>query len=458
MTQPIITWFNLNKSSEQFNKYSIKQETTYVITPDLFYIDDYKDNVIVFSPLLFRVYYIPKQFVSNTNPLSFHNNNIDELIKANILIPKEVTPTLYPSKPDCSKFNPNIRLLLTTACNLNCVYCYAEANRSTNTNVIIEKLNIFLDSVPTDINSLNIEFHGGEPTVAFIQMRKAHELISQKFPNSTFMIQTNGVFSEEILDWLTNNKVTINFSIDGTEDIHNAQRPAINKRTNSFKELHTNINKAQQKETGTACIVTITEYNLNKMKDIYYYLKENKFKYIKFNPLLKEGRALNSDEDTTTPPDLDVFAKNLAEISLSAFQDKIIIDSDMLPNVHTRQPSFARCGAVCNQTTICPDGEIIACSDAVYLTPDNKDNPFYFATITDSNIEYNKQHEIQLRNSTADNYPLCENCFLRWHCAGGCKIENYLENKDIMVPNIKSCIAKQTFIKEYFRNIGEKIL
>ena len=26
MTQPIITWFNLNKSSEQFNKYSIKKE------------------------------------------------------------------------------------------------------------------------------------------------------------------------------------------------------------------------------------------------------------------------------------------------------------------------------------------------------------------------------------------------------------------------------------------------
>lgn len=457
MTQPIITWFNLNKSSEQFSKYSIKQENTYVITPELFYIDDFKDKAIVFAPLLFRVYYIPKQFISNTNPLSFHKDNIDDLIKANILIPKEVVTTLYPSKPDYKKFNPNIRLLLTTACNLNCVYCYANANKI-NSYLDIEKLKLLLDSIPSHIDSLNIEFHGGEPTVAFNQMREAHQHISQRFPKSTFMIQTNGVFNKGILKWLLDNNITINFSIDGTEDIHNKQRPAINKNINSFKTLIKNAHKAQNSKTGTACIVTVTTNNLNEMKNIFDFLKTNNFKYIKFNPLFKEGKALTNINETTTAPDLNIFAKNLAEISLEAFQKKIMIDSDMLPNIHTRQPSFARCSAVCNQMTICPSGDIISCADALYLTIDKTANPFYFASIKENSIEYNEQHKKQLNNSTVDNYPLCEHCFLKWHCSGGCKVENYLENKDIMLPKIASCEAKQTFIKEYFKKIAEKIL
>ena len=457
MTQPIISWFNLNKSSEQFNKYSIKKETTYVITPELFYIDDFKDKTIIFAPLLFRVYYIPKQFISSTNPLSFNKDNIDELIKANILIPKEIINTLYPSKPDCSKFNPNIRLLLTTACNLNCVYCYANANKI-NSYLDIEKLHPLLDSIPSHIDSLNIEFHGGEPTVAFNQMREAHHLISQRFPKSTFMIQTNGVFNKGILKWLLDNNVTINFSIDGYEEIHNKQRPAINKNINSFKTLINNAHKAQNYKTGTACIVTVTSSNLDKMRNIFDFLKTNNFKYIKFNPLFKEGRALNDISETTTAPDLNIFAKNLAEISIEAYQKKIMIDSDLLPSIHARQPSYARCGAVCNQMTICPNGDVLACADALYLTTDKTDNPFYFASLTDTSIEYNQQHKTQLNNSTADNSPLCQPCFLKWHCAGGCKVENYLENNNIMSPNVNSCNAKQTFLKEYFTKIGQLIL
>jgi uncharacterized protein len=395
--------------------------------------------------------------IAGTAPLSFHKDNVDELIKANILIPKEIINSLYPSKPDCSNFNPNIRLLMTTACNLNCVYCYANANKI-NSYLEIKKLLPILNSIPSHIDSLNIEFHGGEPTVAFNQMREAHELIKQRFPKSTFMIQTNGVFNKGILKWLLDNNITINFSIDGTEDIHNKQRPAINKNINSFKTLIKNAHKAQNHKTGTACIVTVTANNLNKMKSIFDFLKTNNFKYIKFNPLFKEGRALADLNKTTTAPDLNVFAANLAEISLEAFQRKIMIDSDLLPNIHTRQPSFARCSAICNQMTICPNGDIISCADALYLTTDKNDNPFYFAKIEETNIEYNEQHKRQLYNSTADNYPLCENCLLKWHCAGGCKVENFLANKDIMSPDTQSCEAKKIFIREYFKAIGNKIL
>jgi len=456
MTQPI-TWFNLNKNSEKYAKYAVKRNITYVFTPEMFYIDTINDYHIIFSPLIYRTYYIPNIYITNTAPLTFNKEYLDELIKANILIPKEISNTLYPIKPDCSKFNPNIRLLLTTACNLNCVYCYADANKSSNY-ISIEKLQSFLSSVPKNIKGLKIEFHGGEPTVAFKQMKRAHQLITQKFPESTFMIQTNGVFDTKTMDWLINNKITINFSIDGTEEIHNAQRPAINKKTNSYNELVSNVKKAQQHETGIACIVTITKYNLQKMKEIYNFLQTLHFKYIKFNPLLEEGRALLDKQESTTAPDLKVFAIQLADISLEAFQNKIMIDSDLLPNIHTRNPSYARCGAVCNQSTLCPDGEIIACSDAIYLTPDKKDNPFFFASLTETNIEYNQQHKTQLNNSTVDNYPLCQQCFLKWHCAGGCKVENYLANKDIMIPDLKSCEAKKVFLSEYFKKIGEKIL
>ncbi len=456
MNKKPITWFNLNKSSEKYSKYSEKKETTYVITPDLFVIDTSDNFIIVFSPLLARVYYIPKKFITEINPLSFNKDNIDELIKANILLPKKIAASLAPTKPDCKTFNPNIRLLMTTSCNLNCVYCYADANKTTQL-LDISKLETLLNAVPEGTKSLNIEFHGGEPTIAFNKMKEAYRLIISKFPDSTFMIQTNGVFKANVMDWLIEHNITINFSIDGTEKTHNKQRPAINSQTNSFKILINNIKEAQANNTGKACIVTITNYNLDMMHEIYLFLKDNGFKYIKFNPLLEEGRAKKYDNAETTPPNLQEFAKNMASIMLEAFQNKIMIDSDLLPNIHVRQPSYSRCGAVCGQMTLCPNGDIIACADAYYLTEDKKDNPFFFAEVKDS-ISYNKEHLATLNKTTMDNYPVCNDCFLKWHCAGGCKIENYLANKDILKPDNNSCAAKKTLIKEYFKQIGKEIL
>ncbi len=456
MTQSII-WFNLNKYSEQFNKYSIKQNSSYLVAPDLFYIDTLNDKYIVFAPLLYRVYYIPKQYISSTTPLILNEENLDELIKANLFLPEDIINSLYPTKKDCKTFNPNIRLLLTTACNLNCVYCYANANKTSNL-ISIENLQSFINSVPSNVKALEIEFHGGEPTVAFKRMQETYNLIVSKFPESTFMIQTNGVFNDKVMDWLISNNIRINFSIDGDEETHNIQRPAISINTNSFKELLRNIKKAQEKGTGTACIVTVTAFNLDKMQDTFNFLKEHNFKYIKFNPLFEEGRALADSKSTMSSPNLETFAKNLAKISIEAFQKKIMIDSDLLPNIHTKKASYYRCGAVCSQMTICADGNIIACADAYYLTEDKNDNPFFFSSINENSIIYNEGHQQILNNSTADNYPICQKCFLKWHCSGGCKIENYLKNKDIMIPDSVSCNAKQIFLTEYLKEIGSNIL
>ena len=137
-----------------------------------------------------------------------------------------------------SKRSKDIFLMITNDCNLSCKYCYEGIKdkrviSATKAKNILEKE---LDKNKKDFDEIFVVFHGGEPFLAFPEMKEISEWLWKTYPNRNIkcLVTTNGtVLTEKMKSWLTTNKnkfVPI-LSIDGKQEYHDQNRP------NSYKYI-----------------------------------------------------------------------------------------------------------------------------------------------------------------------------------------------------------------------------
>ncbi|MCB9014702.1 MAG: 4Fe-4S cluster-binding domain-containing protein [Lentimicrobiaceae bacterium] len=130
-----------------------------------------------------------------------------------------------------SKKTREIFVMVTNQCNLACTYCYESVK---NRQVIIPELakkviTADIEGSRAHTHEYFLIFHGGEPFLAFNEMKEISEWAWATFPELKIicMVTTNGtLISPEIKTWLTINKqrfVPI-LSIDGSRASHNLNR------------------------------------------------------------------------------------------------------------------------------------------------------------------------------------------------------------------------------------------
>lgn len=128
---------------------------------------------------------------------------------------------------------------VTEDCNFSCSYCYQKkAKKYISVSTIEKAVDFFL---PYLTEGCYISFYGGEPLLAFDQIRHAVNYIQQKNKGPKKQIQysltTNGsLINENILKFLNKHKFSILLSFDGlTQDI--------SRKRGSFKQIVSLIEK-----------------------------------------------------------------------------------------------------------------------------------------------------------------------------------------------------------------------
>ena len=129
-----------------------------------------------------------------------------------------------------------IHVVVTTACNLNCTYCY-EHNKHASVADIQHTKKILTDYIahnPTE--RLLVIFHGGEPLLHFDFMHDLCEWLWDTYGENRVLISfvTNGtILTDNIKQWLLKNKtrVFVSVSLDGLPTVHNRSR------CNSFEKI-----------------------------------------------------------------------------------------------------------------------------------------------------------------------------------------------------------------------------
>jgi uncharacterized protein len=135
--------------------------------------------------------------------------------------------------PSLSKRPVVLSILTTLQCNLRCPFCYVHD--------VLDQQDLTFDIAKQRIDELLLEtgslgtisFIGGEPTLNMALIYEVVQYVKEAAPTCGFAIVTNGTTLLDtfeyglILDWLVQERFTLQVSLDGPLTIHNATRPSL---------------------------------------------------------------------------------------------------------------------------------------------------------------------------------------------------------------------------------------
>lgn len=196
-----------------------------------------------------------------------------------------------------------IFIMLTNGCNLKCSYCYEIGKHIASVNVDAIKQVLMDEFSNREYHRYVVSFHGGEPFLAFEQMKDISEWIWGNFKgkNISINVTTNGTILNPIIkEWLIANKhaFKIILSLDGKASTHNVNRD------NSFDKIDKEFILSIYEERPTAKM-TITDKNLSKLYENFIYLYELGFMP---DPSIAAGVDWNIERDIL------IFEKQISQL------------------------------------------------------------------------------------------------------------------------------------------------
>ena len=336
--------------------------------------------------------------------------------------------------------------VVTTACNMRCVYCQAN-NGVTDSSVYMTE-SISEKAVDIALQSpahfLSFEFQGGEPLLNFPiimhiveyaeQHKGCHEIEYNLVSNLTLI-------TEEMLDYFVKYNFNISTSLDGPEILHNSNRPFGN-GSGSYKKLIDSIQKIRERGLHVGAIQTTTKLSLNYAKEIVQEYSRLGFDALFLRPLTPLGKAtLNWDKIGYAPEDFVLFySKALAEI-IKINQEGIFFKeqhaSIFLSKIYGKFVNYMElrspCGACVGQLAYYADGNIFTCDEGRMLY-EMGDHTFKLGNVFENSyadIIRGGVCKTVCASSILETIPACCDCVYQPYC-GTCPVINYAKNHDII--------------------------
>jgi uncharacterized protein len=343
------------------------------------------------------------------------------------------------------KGEERLTLLVTSDCNLRCIYCFAyggEASFYMNKELAIRSVK---EVLKPDSRKLHLYFFGGEPTLNFNCIKAAVEYVLRNTNvEPLFEITTNCVMGEDKLNYLIKNNFLFFVSIDGPPDIQNYQRPTLAGNP-SHSIVERNIKKIISEGCDLKVRTTITSYSVNRMSEIIEYFYQLGIKCVHFEPFTPSGRGKGKE-----------FLKPTAESYITNFKkaldtakryDMKVTDSSLFFLLNpTSQFCFSSHGG---RLMVTPEGKVTLClevqreytplSDLFIVGEYNKEKDKF--VIDPSKMKTLIKHSVEFMKE-------CKNCFAKYICCGGCPAHNFIETGDPYKPSKYFCKIRRGIIKD----------
>ncbi len=355
-----------------------------------------------------------------------------------------------------------IILKLTTACNLNCVYCSeGDCELKILPKEIFFKLVDELPPVLEQLQSKDAEFlfHGGEPTLYGREDLK--NLIDYAKNNLSdykvrFLMQTNGTLIDE--DWIKffkEENISVGVSLDGYSELHDKNRRTKNDEPTAEKILQ-NLRLMRESGLNYGTLMVLNSAENVDIDKLFNFICENDLQP-KIHSVIACGRAANRKDSSEVYEMWVEIMKKLLEKTLAEETPRIIQPLDEILNSilgveDIRECSFnGSCGK--NFISLYPDGEVGFCGRdnlARYLTYGNLKEKSLLELYNSANAK-----KIRARQEFLKNHD-CKNCSDWKLCHGGCAFEavNFFGTLETKYSN---CEARKRFIA-WLRTEGLELL
>lgn len=336
--------------------------------------------------------------------------------------------------------------VVTTACNMRCVYCQANNGVSCpslfmNKDMAERAVDIALQS-PTI--HLSFEFQGGEPLLNFDIIK--HIVEYADVHKGKHIIQYNVVtnltlLTDEILDFLVEHNFGISTSLDGPELVHNANRSYQNGK-GTYDDVIKSIQKVREKGLDVGAIQTTTRNSLTYPREIVRAYKDLGFNRIFIRPLTPLGKAsLKWNEIGYTAEEFLEFyyeaLDELIEINQTGYFMKEDHTAILLSRINGNFVNYMElrspCGAGLGQLAYYADGDIFTCDEGRMLH-EMGDHAFRLGNVfqnTFKELINNSVCKSVCASSILETIPTCCDCVYQPYC-GTCPVVNYAKSQDII--------------------------
>ncbi len=326
-----------------------------------------------------------------------------------------------------------ITLLLTTACNLRCSYCYASAGETKVTFMSLETAKRGIDFIAANaakknfiaefagqsgVTELDVGYHGGgEPATHWAVLTDSFAYAKQKAETLGLRVRghliSNGVLLDDKIDWIIANISNMMVSFDGLPSIQDKQRLTKSGRGSSASVLHT-LRCFDAAKFPYIIRITATEAYLEQLPEAVAFIGEHfKPQRIQVEPAYPIGRGLMMPSANTTR-----FINAFREARVVAKKWDVTLDYSP---VRLNRISNHFCGITQDEFSLSADGNVSACYSCFYET-DKLAEVFFYGKPELQSRDYVFDMAVleKLRTWAVRHLDFCQSCFAKWHCAGDC--------------------------------------
>lgn len=389
----------------------------------------------IYDNKLFQIDEKTRKFLNqegNTIEQAFENMNqlftmeeciylIQNMISLNFLITSEEAVFYVNSQKEKEGLS-SVTLMVIQECNMKCSYCYGEGGEYFNKgrmsiDTAIQSIDFLIENSTED--ELLVAFFGGEPLMNFSLIQSVVDYCNEREKEVQktfrFTITTNGtLINTKIEDYLIENNIMIQLSLDGNRKNHDQNRYFAN-RKGSY-DLILERTRNLRKRTRVSSRATLTPENLN-YKEVFKHLNSLGFSAI---PMAVAENTLKNGMNEMKIEKFIELIEYCSELILSRKYDvvrKLPMIYGILKKLEYPKHRKIGCNVGEGVFAVDIDGSLYPCHRFVtkkdFKVGDVKHGP-------------NKIHKfIEKQNELNAADRKCAKCWANNICLGGCPFENY---------------------------------
>ena len=287
--------------------------------------------------------------------------------------------------------------------------------------------------------NLEVDFFGGEPLMNWDVVKElvAYARTQEKIYNKNFRftLTTNGMLiDDDVIEFANKEMSNVVLSLDGRKEIHDRTRVDY-AGNGSYEKIVPKFKKLVDARGGQGYYMrgTFTHANPDFTKDVFH-MADLGFTELSMEPVV--GAA--DDPAVLTVDDLEIVKEQYEILAKEMIKRKkegrgftfyhYMIDLTGGPCVYKR---ISGCGSGTEYMAVTPWGDLYPCHQFVGNTE------YRLGNLNDGVFE-NKHYDM-FNKAHIYNKELCQDCWAKFYCSGGCHANALNMNGDIMKPYELGC-------------------
>lgn len=338
----------------------------------------------------------------------FDNNDLQQ----RLIEHRVTTKDNYVSSPDEVYA---MTLLPNNICNFSCSYCYAakgHGNNELSEDTLRTVIDFFVNASRVKRKDLHISIGGGgEPMLSWDKFKFAVEysnlLAKKQGLEIHYSYASNGsILNEDIVNTIKKYNIKANISFDILEDVQNAQRK-------NYKKVCETLDVLLANDIIPTINAVITPLNVTKQSEMVEEIHQRfpKLKRLTFDDVIDKQLFDSTEKLSRFYDDYTTHFYQARTLGKTYGINVNSIKYHELSTIKSRA-----CGGGFDVT---PQGTLSVC----FLVSSPKEplyNDLVYGRITEGGVEFDREKFKSLVESSANQREQCRDCFLRWHCGGGC--------------------------------------